>query len=459
MNLSNKPNRTQWSNKIGFILAAAGSAIGLGNIWRFPYVTGTNGGGTFVIIYIFAILLIGIPLLIAEIYIGQKTQKNAVDAFKVLKGHNTVWQIIGWLGIVSAFLILSFYSVVGGWVLDYILKSIYGTFIGKSQNEIQILFKSLLNNPTNLLIWHTIFMGCTIGIVLLGVKKGIEKFSKILMPALFIILCFLLIWCMFLKGFTHSISFLFKPDFSKLSAQTIFLAVGQAFFSLSLGMGCMITYGSYINKQESDLIKISFWIAFLDTLVALLAGITIFSIVFSFNMEASSGPGLIFITLPYLFNSIPLGHLISIIFFILLFFAAITSSISLLEVVTAYFVDNITIHRKFISIIVGFQIFVIGVLCALSFNILANAKIFNKFTIFDFFDGITSNVFLPLGGILISIFFGWILGPQAIYQIFKKYSIYKIKFIKIIFIWTLRLLVPITIFIILIRGIKTWLNI
>ena len=404
--------RAHWSGSLGFLLAAAGSAIGLGNIWKFPYVTGTNGGGAFVLVYLGCIFAVGIPIFIAELYVGQKTQCDAIRSFQKLDGKGTVWQIAGWLGVVSAFLILSFYSVVGGWVLDYEFMSLGNAFAGKSSEDVGKMLDYLFANPVRQVLWHAVFMALTIGIVMGGIKGGIEKWSRILMPALLAIMAFLLVYCLFLDGFGRAISFMFKPDFSALSANAILIAVGQAFFTLSLGMGCMITYGSYLKDSE-DLVKTGIMVALADTSMAILSGIIVFSIVFSFGLEPGAGPGLIFVTLPTLFSQMTGGYFLAVLFFLLVGFAALSSAISLLEVVVTYWVDEKGMSRKKTAILAGSIIWLLGLLSALSFNLLSDAKI-GKFTFFDFFDGITTNIFLPFGGLVISLFFGWVLGMKAI---------------------------------------------
>ncbi len=318
--------RGNWGTRVGFILAATGSAIGLGNIWKFPYITGVYGGGAFVLVYLFCVLLIGLPLMIGELMIGRRTQKNPVGAFKALHHKKSIWQITGWLGIASGFLILSYYSVVAGWAIAYIFKAAAG-FSGSTE-AIQSQFGALVTSPQSSIMWHTIFMGLTIAIVVGGVKNGIERWSKILMPMLFTLLLGLMIYGLaFTDGGMQALSFLFSPDFSKLTAEGVLSALGHAFFTLSLGMGAMLTYGSYM-KKETNLMKDAITVSFLDTLIALMAGVAIFSMVFNYDLEIAAGPGLIFKTLPVLFAQT--GRWISIPFFVLLSFAALTSAISLL---------------------------------------------------------------------------------------------------------------------------------
>ncbi len=434
------PNRSQWSNKVVFILAAAGSAIGLGNIWKFPYVAGSNGGGAFVLVYLLSIALVGIPIIIAELYIGQQSQANAVKSFEILHKNKTFWKLPGYLGLISAFLILSFYSVVGGWILDFEFRALLNEFSSTPPNQVQEMLGSLFSNPMRQLFWHFVFMALCTGIVICGVKGGLERWNKILMPALLLILAILLVYSLFLPGFIPAIEFLFYPNFSQLTPTNILEAVGQAFFSLSLGMGAMITYGSYLNKKES-LPKMAGWIAFMDTSIALIAGVIIFSVVFSHDIAPGGGPGLIFQTLPVLFAKIPGGYFFAIAFFLLITFAAVTSAVSIFEVVVAYGDESTSFNRKKSTLFVGLCTFSIGILSVLSTNELADFKIFDL-TFFDLFDKLTSSYFLPLGGMMISLFMGWVLGPQHIEKVLGDLP----KAFKFYLLWTLRLIAPIAVF-------------
>lgn len=416
--MTQSQERASWSGRLGFVLAAAGSAVGLGNIWKFPYITGVNGGGMFVIIYLGCIALVGLPIFLAELYIGQKAQKNPVEAFEVLDRKGSAWRYIGIMGVVSGILILSFYSVVGGWVLDFELRSLLNEFAGHSDEEIKGYLGSLFGDPARLLIWHAIFMAATVGMVIGGIREGVEKWNRILMPALVLLLAGLFVYSMFLDGFWQAVTFLFSPDASKLSQQGVLESVGHSFFTLSLGMGAIITYGSYLGRQEK-IVATAVAVAAMDTLIALVAGVVIFSVVFSFGLEAGAGPTLMFQTLPVLFSKIPGGYLISVAFFLLVAFAALTSAISLLEVVVTYGVEVTRYSRKTVTVVSGFIIFLLGILSVLSFNELSGVTL-GKFNIFDLFDKATSNVSLPLGGVLISLFFGWKLGPAALKNIFGK---------------------------------------
>jgi NSS family neurotransmitter:Na+ symporter len=441
-------DRPHWSNRLGFILAATGSAIGLGNIWKFPYIAGTNGGGAFVLIYLACILIVGIPILLAEMHIGRESQSNAVKAFQVLHKPNSAFRYIGFAGVFCAFVILSFYSVVGGWVLDFELRSIMNEFGSSSPEEIKGFLGSLFANPWRMVIGHTIFMVLTISIVLCGVAKGIEKWNKILMPVLLLILAALLVRSFFLDGFGQAFSFLFSPNFSNLTWEGILEAVGHSFFTLSLGMGVMITYGSYLPK-EKGILKTAIMVAGLDTLIALVAGLVIFSVVFTFGQEAGAGPTLMFVTLPMLFKQLPGGYIVSVLFFLLVAFAALTSSISLLEVVVAYWDESRGTSRVKTSIGAGIIMWAIGILCALSFNVLSGYKLFGKFTFFDTLDKLSSSILLPLGGLVIAIFFGWTLGKKALNKALEAEGGLVYQGI----LWSVRVISPIAIAYILYKGI------
>jgi len=400
--------RGNWGTQFGFIAAAAGSAVGLGNIWKFPYITGRYGGAAFVLVYLAIILLIGIPLMNSELLVGRKSQKNAVGAFKVL-APGSPWWIVGVMGVLAGFIILSYYSVIAGWAVAFIFKS--GAYMAAGADHANIFVGSITNSVAPL-IWHAIFMLMCIGIVAAGIEKGIEKYSKILMPLLVLIMLVLIIRSVTLPGSGAGLSFYLKPDFSKLSAEGFLAALGQAFFSLSLGMGCMITYGSYLKKDQ-DIPVNSYWIAGADTAIALLAGLAIFPAVFAFGLEPGAGPGLTFITVPAVFASMgPVGHFFGILFFFLLTIAALTSAISLLEVVSAYFIDEAKWNRKKAVWIMGIIIFLLGIPSSLGIGIWSNVKILGGRDILDSLDFIASNILLPLGGFLLCIFIGWFWGTN-----------------------------------------------
>ncbi|PKP57690.1 sodium-dependent transporter [Candidatus Atribacteria bacterium HGW-Atribacteria-1] len=402
----NGTERGNWQSQIGFVAAAAGSAIGLGNIWRFPYMVGRYGGAAFVLVYLAIIIFIGVPIMNSELLIGRKSERNAVGAFKVL-APGTPWFIVGAMGILAGFIILSYYSVVAGWAVAYIFKS--GAYMAAGAEHANI-FVGHITSPVTPVIWHAIFMFMCIGIVAAGIEKGIEKYSKILMPLLVLIMLVLIVRSVTLPGAGAGLSFYLKPDFSKLSAEGILAALGQAFFTLSLGMGCMIVYGSYLRKKE-DIPTNSYYIAGADTLIAFLAGFAIFPAVFAFGLDPGQGPGLTFITLPAVFAAMgPAGHFFGILFFFLLTIAALTSAISLLEVVSAYFIDEAKWNRKKAVWIMGIIIFLLGIPSSLGQGVWSGVKIIGGRDILDSLDFLANNTLLPLGGFLLCIFIGWFWG-------------------------------------------------
>ena len=420
MKIENNNQRGFWRSRWGFILAASGSAVGLGNVWKFPYIVGQNGGGAFVLIYLICIFVIGTPIMLTEFSLGRKTNRNPVGAFDQLKP-NSLWVGIGYMGVLAGFFILSFYGVVGGWTFAYIVKSITGSVLEfASPKEAAVFFGSFIGNTGEVLFYHAMFMGTCIAIVLKGVHGGIEKACDILMPTLVVILFLLMLRSLTLDGAMDGVAFYLTPDFSKVDIHVVLIALGQAFFSLSLGMGCMITYGSYLSDKES-LTSSTVYVVIFDTLIALLVGMVIFPAVFSMGLEPTEGPGLVFSVLPTVFASMPLGHGVAIIFFILLAIAAITSGISLLEVVVAYFIDQRGWQRKKAVLVVGSAIFAFGIPSGLSFGIMADVKLLGM-NFFDHIDNIASNYFLPLGGMLTAIFVGWVWGTKNVHEEIEKYE-------------------------------------
>jgi len=410
--------REAWGSRFGFVLAAAGSAVGLGNIWKFPYIAGENGGAAFIFIYLICIAIIGFPVLIGEILIGRTTQKNPVGAFAALT-HSKLWVSIGFMGVIAGFLILSFYSVIGGWTIGYVVETIRGSLSNfNNPEEAGALFGELVGNVGWGLGFHTLFFGLVIGIVIRGVQGGIERSSKIMMPILLSILVILIIRGVTLEGASKGLAFLWVPDWSKITGQAVLIALGHAFFTLSLGMGAMLTYGSYMSKQD-NVVSSAALIVFLDTAIAIMAGVAIFTAVFASGLDPAAGPGLIFQTLPAVFSTMPGGVYFSFLFFLLLAIAALTSAISLLEVVVAYFVDEKGWDRKGATLVFGGSIFLLGIPSALSFNLMADMKIFDK-TFFDVVDFVASNVLLPFGGLMIAIFVGWIWSRTAVIAAAKE---------------------------------------
>jgi len=409
-----------WSSRLGFVLAASGSAIGLGNVWKFPYITGQNGGGAFVLVYLVCIFIIGLPIMLAEFTLGRKTNLNPVGAFQALKP-NSAWVSIGYMGVLAGFLILSFYSVVGGWTLAYVVKSFsHAALEFQSPKDAGEFFSSFIANPMEVVFYHALFMALCIAIVIKGIHGGIEKACDILMPTLFVILLLLMIRALTLPGAMEGVKFYLHPDFSKITPSTILVALGQAFFSLSLGMGAMLTYGSYLSDKE-NLTAATVYVVLFDTGIALLMGMVIFPAVFAMGLQPAEGPSLVFSVLPAVFSSMPLGTVVSIIFFTLLVIAAVTSGISLLEVVVAYFIDQIGWGRKKAVIIVSLTIFALGVPSGLSFGIMSDVK-FMGMTFFDHVDNIASNYLLPLGGMLTALFVGWVWGTRAAEEEIEKHE-------------------------------------
>jgi len=403
-----------WSSRWAFILAATGSAVGLGNIWKFPYITGENGGGAFVLIYLVCIAAIGIPIMMAEVLMGRRGRSTPINTMRHLcveSSAHPAWQIIGWSGMLAGFLILSYYSVIAGWALSYVLDSISGSFTGASAEQVGDHFGALLASPGTLIFWHTLFIVMTMVVVARGVKHGLEKAVRFLMPALFVLLVIMVGYAMNMGEFMKGVEFLFKPDFSKITGNGILIAMGHAFFTLSLGMGAIMIYGAYLPKDTS-IAKVSIIIAAADTMVALLAGLAIFPIVFSNGLEPGSGPGLIFATLPIAFGQMPGGLLFGTLFFVLLSFAAWSSGISLIEPAITWLVENKGIQRAKACVVAGVITWSVGIGTVLSFNVASEVKLFDK-TFFDLLDYLTSNIMLPLGGLAMAIFVAWILSRES----------------------------------------------
>lgn len=393
--------RATFGSKIGVILATVGCAVGLGNIWRFPYMLGENGGAAFLLVYISCILFLGIPVMITEFFIGRYSRKNAAGAFKVM-APGTKWSVIGYNGVAAAFLILGYYAVVSGWTLEYIVQAFSGSLEGKNATDFADEFTAFSTGVFRPILWTVVFIALTHIIIVSGVKEGIERASKVMMPMLFLILIALCVRSITLPGASEGLTFLFNPDFSKIDSSVVLSAMGQAFFSLSIGMGCLITYASYFGKQ-TNLQTTALQVTILDTLVAVLAGIMIFPAVFSFGIEPTTGPELVFITLPNVFEQLPFGNIWSFVFFVLLALAALTSTISLHEVSTAYVHEEYHISRKKAAIIVSIGVTILGILSSLSMGLLKSYTLFglNFFNLLDF---VTAKIMLPLGGMMICIF-------------------------------------------------------
>lgn len=396
-------NREQWGSRIGFILAASGSAVGLGNIWKYPHMAGENGGAAFTVVYLLCIFVVGLPIVIGEFVLGRKTQLSPVGAFATV-APNSNWKWVGMLGVASAFVILSFYGVVGGWTMKYTLISLTGGFqdlAGKPEVSGK-LFSDFISDTIPPVFWQIIFMIITIFVIIQGVKGGIEKWTKIMMPAILVILLMLMVRGLTLPNGAHALEFLFKPKFDDLTASSIVLALGHSFFTLSLGMGTMITYGSYL-KEDQNLLTSAVWIIILDTLIAMMAGVAIFATVFAMGANPSEGAGLIFIVLPTIFPKLAGGAIWGSLFFFLLFMAALTSAISILEVITAYFIDAKGWGREKATIIFGSIVTVVGVFCSLSMGAFNITSIFDM-SFFDVLDYLSSKYMLPIGGLLTAVF-------------------------------------------------------
>ncbi|MEG0571401.1 MAG: sodium-dependent transporter [Oscillospiraceae bacterium] len=412
--MSNSPQKNNsrggFTSSIGFILAAAGSAVGLGNLWKFPYVAGQNGGAIFVIIYLLFVLCLGVPIMLGEMAIGRKTKLNPIGAYQKL---NKNWTFVGVIGVLCAFVILSYYSVVGGWVVKYIVNYLTGSHIANPSQ----FFKSFISSPIEPVAWHIVFMILTAIIVMCGISKGIERASKIMLPALLVLLLVIVVRSLTLPGSIEGVKYFLIPDLSQIDsfskfAKVLLAAMGQVFFSLSLGMGAIITYGSYL-KSDVNLQKSAFIIPGIDSIVAVLAGFAILPAVFSFGFEPSAGPGLLFETLPKVFESMPFGIFFGFLFFVLVFFAAITSSVSLLEVVTSFCIDNLKWTRRFSVIIVSIIMTLIGAFAALSFGPLANIQIAGM-SVFDALGFLSDKILMPLGGLFMCIFVGYIWGADNV---------------------------------------------
>ena len=443
-----KKKRDGFGSKIGIIAAAAGSAIGLGNIYRFPCELGNNGGAAFLLVYLAVVIFLGIPVMLSELVIGRRSQSNAVGAFKRL-APKSAWYIVGYMGVLCGFIIFAFYSTVSGWTLEYILKAVTNSFHGKDLAAMEQDFTNFHNMGWRNVMWQAIFIFLTGFVVFKGVQNGIEKYAKILMPLLLVILIVLGIRSATLPGAKEGLSFLFKPDFSKIDGNVLISALGQGFFSLSLGMGALITYGSYVKKND-NLTSTAFSVVLADTLIAVLAGLVIFPAAFSFGIRPTAGMGLVFNTIPMIFNQMAGGYVFCIIFFVLLAIAALTSTISLLEVVVAYLSEELHINRKRSTVLACVATLLIGSFASLS---LMNGTPFTigGRPVFDLMDFVSSNILLPVGGVLIVLFVGWKLGKQKFFDEVTNEGAIKASLKNVIF-FIIRYLAPVAIAIVFISG-------
>ena len=411
-------SRDSFGSRFGALVAMAGSAVGLGNLWRFPYLVGENGGAAFIIIYILLSFLICLPIFISEFVIGRRSQKNAYAAFRDLSG-GSAWRWVGLFTITVPLVVLSYYSVIGGWSVEYLLKSVSFSFTGAaSQSVFHTMFTDFVSSTWAPLLVHTVFLIVTTMIVVVGIKDGIEKFSKVMMPLLFIIVVAIAIYSLSLPGAMAGLDYLFNPDFSKITGKACAAALGQAFFSLSLGFGTIMTYASYVSKKENILIQSSAT-AVSDLMFALIAGMAIMPAVFAFGINPQSGPGLVFETLPFVFGQMPAGGVVAILFFLALLVAALTSSISMLEVAVAYLVEEKGLSRVWACVILFVICWVVGALCSLSFGPLSHIQI-DGGNLFDFFDNLSSNILMTLGSLLTVLFVGWRLKKTDVYDEFTN---------------------------------------
>lgn len=438
-----------WRNRWLFILAATGSAVGLGNIWKFPYITGENGGGAFVLVYLFCICLIGLPVMLAEVMLGRMGRQSPINTMRAIAkdaGANRLWSGIGWMGAIAGFLILSFYSVIAGWALAYIFRMAGGVFDGATAETASATFNNLIGNPEVLLAWHSIFMVLTIAVVARGVNQGLEKAIRILMPMLFVLLFLLMGYALSSDGFAEGFSFLFSFDSSKLTSESIVIALGHAFFTLSLGLGAIMAYGAYMPADIS-IGKTVVLVGILDTLVALAAGLAIFPIVFTNGLEPGAGPGLLFQTLPIAFGQMPAGTLFGTLFFVLITFAAWSSSISLAEPIVAWAVESKGMSRASAATWVGVCAWLLGLGTVFSFNLWDDVTFFGK-TIFDCLDFLTTNILLPLGGLFIAVFVGWVMRKSDVANEVKMSNPVLFKAWQIV----LKFIAPIAVAVVLING-------
>ncbi len=411
----------EWSSRWAFILAATGSAVGLGTIWKFPYITGENGGGAFVLVYLLCVAGIGVPIMMAELLLGRRGRQSPINTMRTLSleaGCGTLWQYLGWMGVIAGVLIMSFYSVIAGWAVAYMVRTASGMFTGATADGVASIFRHFTMDPEKMIAWHTVFTVLTVVVVAQGVRGGLERATRYLMPALVVILLLLVGYAMSTGYFDKGLVFLFKPDFHRLTANSVLIAMGHAFFTLSLGMGAIMTYGSYL-PQRTSIVKTTLIIAMADTFIALLAGMAIFPLVFANGLAPDQGASLIFKTLPLAFGHMEGGVVFGTLFFLLLVLAAWTSSISLIEPAVAYLVENFGVTRSRAALFIGGVSWALGLLSVFSFNIwsqvhpLSGLALFKDKTFFDLLDYLAANIMLPLGGLLIAVFAGWVMSRTS----------------------------------------------
>jgi neurotransmitter:Na+ symporter, NSS family len=446
---SEKTHREGFSSSLGVIAATLGSAVGLGNIWKFPYVTGQNGGAAFILIYLICVLLVGLPLMLSELMIGRKTNSNVVGAFKQLAPQKP-WFLIGFSGVLSAFLIMAFYTTVAGWVYSYIFKAALGTINSTSPEHTSAAFNALVTGVGEPLFWQVLVLAVTGAIIMAGVTKGIERVTKILMPVLFLLLLIVDVRALTLPGASEGLSFLFKPDFSKISFGVVLAALGLAFFKLSIGMGAMTTYGSYIGKEE-NLPQTAIKVVLSDTIVSIMAGIAIFPAVFAFGFKPDAGPSLLFITIPTVFSSMPFGKVFMVLFFILVSIAATGAMLSLLEVPVAYLVEEHKLSRRVATMGTIIAIALVGVTATWSTSLFSGVSFAGR-NMFDLYDFITSNILLPAGGIFIAIFVGWAWRYCSVKTEFSNGGHLRNERLYKIYFFSVKFIAPIAITLVLLTG-------
>lgn len=444
--------RDGFTSSFGVLAATLGSAVGLGNIWKFPYMTGANGGAGFLLVYLLATLVIGLPVMIAEISIGRHAKANPITALQQLAPRHQPWWLIGAFGMLAAFLIMSFYSEVVAWVFAYILKAIDGSILSSDPKVTGAAFGALISDPVQSLVWQWVVLIFIGGILLMGVAKGIEAVTKKLMPLLFLLLLILCAFSLSLDKAKEGLAFLFNPDFSKITGSVVLMAMGLAFFKLSIGMGTMMTYGSYF-RDDQNIPATTLRVMSADLFVSMLAGIAIFPAVFTFGFEPAAGPSLVFITIPAVFSQIPMGHVLMVIFFVLAAVAATGAMLSLLEVPVAIIHERFGISRKKATILSLLVLGVTGSTCALTNSTLAEFKLFGM-TMFDLFDFLSSNVILPAGGILVALFVGWVWGFGNLRNALTNHGqLQNTHIVKLVFN-LLRYVTPLLILLVMLKGLK-----
>ena len=449
------PTNVMWSSRLMFILAAAGSAVGLGNIWRFPYLAGENGGGVFVLVYLACIALIGLPILIAEILMGRAGRQNPITTMKLLASESNAsqfWQVIGWMGAIAGFMILSFYGVIAGWAMAYVGDTATGDFVGISGAAASQVFNQFISDPVRVIGWQTVFMLITVSITARGVSQGLENTVRYLMPLLFLLLVTLVGYSALTTGqFLEGLSFMFSPDWERFSGESVITAMGQAFFTLSLGMGAIMAYGAYM-PSGSSVVGTATTIAVLDTSVALMSGLVIFPLVFANGLESAAGPGLMFITLPIAFGQMAGGQIFGTLFFVLVTFAAVTSSISLLEPAVAWVGERLKLSRAKAASLVGAIAWLVGLGSAASFNVWKDVTLPNGWNFFDVMDQISNNVLLPVGGILIALFSSWLLNKTILQEQLKEDTAY-----LSLWLWLARIVAPLGVMMVFAVTVLAWL--